>query len=95
MTVDEQKKFVEMQEDLSTVKDDVKEIKTALLGDGYLSKGLVGEFSNVKDVTILGIEKRVLKIEATINRVFWIALGAGVAGGLGIKEIIDWILKVK
>lgn len=93
MTIDEQKKFVEMQEDLSTVKGDVKEIKSALLGDGYLSNGLVGELKNQKD-TITKQDERISKLEGLIKKVTWLAVGAGSGATFGLKYIFDWVMRI-
>lgn len=93
MTIDEQKKFVEMQEDLSTVKGDVKEIKSALLGDGYLSSGLVGELKNQKEV-IAKQDERISKLEGLIKKVTWLAVGAGSGATFGLKYIFDWVMRI-
>lgn len=93
MTIEEQKKFVEMQEDISTVRSDVKEIKAALLGDGYLSQGLVGELKEQKDI-IRKQDERISKLEGMIKKVTWLALGAGAGGILGLKWLADFVMRL-
>lgn len=94
MTIDEQKKFVEMQEDLSTVRTDVKEIKNALIGDGFgLNMGLVGELKNQKE-TIVKQDERISKLEALIKKVTWLAVGAGSGATFGLKYIFDWVMRI-
>lgn len=91
MTDEEQAKFVRMQDDLNTVKTDVNAIKVALLGDGFMSEGLVGEMKNMKGVTLTDLEKRLSKLESFKTKIIYIAAGAGLVGGWGIKEIIEVI----
>lgn len=91
MTQQEHLEFLKMQEDLNTVKDTVNEIKVALLGDGYMSKGLVGELERMKGTTITELDKRISELEKFKNKVVYISIGLGMAGGLGIRTLIDWI----
>jgi hypothetical protein len=93
MTIDEHKKFVEMQEDISTVKVDVRDIKNALLGDGYISTGLIGELKEQKDV-IKKQDERISKLEAMLKKITWLAVGAGAGATFGMKYLFEWIVKI-
>lgn len=93
MTIDEQKKFVEMQEDLSTVKSDVKDIKNALLGDGYISNGLIGELKKQEE-TIKEQGVRLSNLEDAKKRMIYLAIGAGAGGIMGLKTLFDFVMRV-
>lgn len=90
MTVDETRKFVEMQEDLSTVKTDVREIKSALLGDGYLSTGLVGELKK-QDELIRQQGDRLTKLEGMMKKIIALAVGAGAGLTFGLKYLLEYL----
>jgi len=84
MTDVEDTRLEELEIKLSTVEDKVDQILTALIGsDLSLNVGMVQEIKELKG--------RILKLENLKNRVIWMTLGAGLAGGLTISKIIEWI----
>lgn len=72
-----------MQDSLETVKDDIKVIKTALLGDQYGNTGMVNEIKELK--------KKVQILESFKNKVMWIAIGISFVFGIGYNILKDWI----
>lgn len=90
MTVDEKTQFVAMQEDISTVKQDVHEIKQALLGDGYLSTGLVGEIKK-QDLIIKEQGERLTKVESLMKKIIFLAVGAGAGLTFALKYLLEYL----
>ena len=62
---------------------EIKEIKDALLGSPFSGKGMI---ENIRDH-----DERIKALENIKNKVFWIAIGAGVAGGITIGKIMTLI----
>lgn len=84
MNVEEKKRFENMEERLSEIDGKVDEILTALRGDNLgTSAGLVQEFKDIKT--------RVRKLETLKNKMIWTAIGAGIAGGLSLSKLVEWI----
>lgn len=84
MTNFENTRLDELDEKLNKVEDKVDQVLTALVGsDLTLNKGLVRELHEMKG--------RILKLEMLKNKMIWMAMGAGIAGGFSIKTIIEWI----
>lgn len=80
----ENQRLDDLEEKLDTVESKVDQILTALVGsDLTLSKGIVQEIKELKT--------RILKLENLRNRVMWMSMGAGIAGGFSITKIIEWI----
>jgi len=64
----------------------VDKILVALTGDEFkLDKGLVAEYKDLRE--------RVSKLETLKNRIIWISIGAGFAGGIGISKLVEIIGK--
>lgn len=91
MTTFENTRLDEVEEKIDTVENKidaveskVDQVLTALVGsDLTLNKGLVRELQEMKG--------RILKLEMLKNKMIWMAMGAGIAGGFSIKTIIEWI----
>lgn len=80
--VEETVKQIELQTD--KIEDKTNKIYTVLVGDEFnMDKGLVAE--------VKALRERVYKLEVLKNKVIWISIGAGVAGGLSLDKIIEWI----
>lgn len=82
---------------LLTLQQDVREIKTALLGNQYNDTGLIKrqcdsetEIRNVKE----RIEKELNKISSRIDRIYWTAGGISFGVSL-IISIVLFILNLK
>lgn len=84
---------------LSIVEGNVEEIKQKLdlvlsaLTGNEISKngGLVEDIRDLKKVTIPTLMRRIEKLESIKNKMIWMAMGAGITGGVGIVKIIQWI----
>lgn len=73
-----------MEDTLDKMDTKINLISIALLGsDLNTDKGLVQEFKDLRD--------RVAMIEAKANRAIWVAIGAGVGGGISLSTVIQWI----
>lgn len=83
MSPEEKTDFIRMQDSLETVKDDIKVIKTALLGDQYGNAGMVNEIKELK--------QKIQILESFKNRIIWIAMGISMVFGLGYNILKDWI----
>jgi TolA-binding protein len=84
MTQNESSRLEQMEEKLDSLDGKIELISIALLGsDLNTDKGLVKEFKDLRE--------RVATIEAKANRAIWIAVGAGVGGGLSLSTVIKWI----
>lgn len=84
MTIMEDNRLEDLENKLGKVEDKVDQILTALVGsDLSLNVGMVQELKELKG--------RILKLENLKNKVIWMTLGAGLAGGLTISKIIEWI----
>lgn len=84
MTQIENHRLEDMEDKLDKMVGKIELISIALLGsDLNTDKGLVQEFKDLRD--------RVSTIEAKANRAIWIAIGAGVGGGISLSTVIKWI----
>lgn len=74
----------QMEDKLDDLKDQVTKILVALTGDELqMDKGLIAEYKEIRD--------RVSKLEALKNKVIWVSIGAGLAVGISIDKVIEWI----
>lgn len=84
MTALENARLDAMEEKLETLQSDVKEILSALKGSELqLDKGLV--------IGHINLSERVTKLEGLKNKITWVSIGAGVAAGMSIDKVIEWI----
>lgn len=91
MTGIENMKLEELEEKLNTVEGKVDKILIALLGSELMpDNGLLKEIQELKNVD-KETKARVLKLENLKNRVIYMSIGAGIAGGFSITKIIEWI----
>jgi len=73
-----------VEDKVDTMNTKIDRILTALIGDDLqMDRGLIAEYKEMRD--------RISKLEALKNKVIWMAVGAGVAGGVSIVKIIEWI----
>ena len=73
-----------VEDKVDTMNTKIDRILTALIGDDLnLDRGLISEHKDMRD--------RIFKLEALKNKVIWMAVGAGVAGGVSIVKIIDYL----
>jgi len=73
-----------VEDKVDTMNTKIDRILTALIGDDLnLDRGLISEHKDMRD--------RISKLEALKTKVIWMAVGAGVTGGVSIVKIIEWI----
>jgi len=73
-----------VEDKVDTMNTKIDRILIALIGDDLqMDRGLIAEYKEMRD--------RISKLEALKNKVIWMAVGAGVAGGVSIVKIIEWI----
>ena len=73
-----------VEDKVDTMNTKIDRILTALIGDDLqMDRGLIAEYKEMRD--------RISKLEALKNKVIWMAVGAGVAGGVSIVKLIEWI----
>jgi len=84
MTAIESNRLDKMEEKLDQAIGKVDKVLSALTGDDLqIDKGLIAEHKDIRD--------RVTKLEGLKNMIIWISVGAGIAGGLSINKLIEWI----
>lgn len=84
MTAIENSRLDKMEEKLDQAIGKVDKVLSALTGDDLqIDKGLIAEHKDIRD--------RVTKLEGLKNMIIWISVGAGIAGGLSINKLIEWI----
>lgn len=84
MTPVEDKRLDQVERKLNTLEGKVDRVLAALEdNDLNVDGGLITQFKDIK--------KRVTDLEAIKNKVVWISIGAGMAAGLSISKIIEWI----
>ena len=84
MTAIESNRLDKMEEKLDQALIKVDKVLSALTGDDLqIDKGLIAEHKDIRD--------RVTKLEGLKNMIIWISVGAGIAGGLSINKLIEWI----
>ena len=84
MTAIENSRLDKMEEKLDQALLKVDKVLSALTGDDLqIDKGLIAEHKDIRD--------RVTKLEGLKNMIIWISVGAGIAGGLSINKLIEWI----
>lgn len=84
MTTIEGSRLDKMEEKLDQLETKVDKILSALVGDDLqIDKGLIAEHKDIRD--------RVAKLEALKNRIIWVSIGAGIAAGISLNKIIEWI----
>ena len=84
MTAIENSRLDKMEEKLDQALIKVDKVLSALTGDDLqIDKGLIAEHKDIRD--------RVTKLEGLKNMIIWISVGAGIAGGLSINKLIEWI----
>lgn len=63
---------------------EIKEIKDAIIGSEFTSgKGIIE--------TLKEHDERVKALENIKNKVFWVAIGAGISGGIAIGKLMTFI----
>jgi len=73
-----------VEDKVDTMNTKIDRILIALIGDDLqMDRGLIAEYKEMRD--------RISKLEALKNKVIWMAVGAGVTGGVSIVKIIEWI----
>lgn len=73
-----------MEEKLDQLETKVDRILNALIGDTLqIDKGLIAELKETRD--------RVSKLEALKNKIIWVSIGAGIAAGISLNKLIEWI----
>ena len=75
-----------IEEEISSIKDDVKAIKEALLGNAYSSAGLIH--------TLKEHEQKITQITKQIDRFKWIIIGLSMGSGVAVYEIIKTVFKI-
>jgi len=78
------KKVDSIKKELSEQSVELKEIRDALLGNEFNEKN--GIITQVKDH-----EERIEALENKWNKMIWLAIGAGIGGGITISKIISLI----
>lgn len=87
MTQEEKGQIKDMQSKLDRVEDKVDDVLTVLKGDEFNhSQGLVSEVKNIKS--------RVKSLETIKKKFIWLATGAGLAGGLALDKLVEFIKSV-
>lgn len=71
--------------DFNQLRDDVKEIKDALLGNAFKKKGIIDA---VNEHT-----RKIEDLEEKWKRLLWIAIGAGAGGGISVFKILEALFK--
>lgn len=88
MTAVENVRLDALEEKIEILQSDVKKILIALVGDDLkIEKGLIAEYKDMKE--------RLTKLESLKNKIIWVSVGAGVAAGMSIDKVIDWIQIVR
>lgn len=75
------------EKELQALHEDVKEIKQALLGDGYRKEGFVHRLDSY--------EERIGMLEQLRVQMKWLLVGWGIGGaglGLGLRELLVRLL---
>ena len=84
MTAIESERLDKMEQQLDDLEIKVDKILNALTGDELqIDKGLITEYKEIRD--------RVSKLEALKNKIIWVSIGAGLAVGISLDKIIEWI----
>lgn len=84
MTTIENERLDKMEQQLDDLEIKVDKILNALTGDKLqMDKGLIPELKEMRD--------RVSKLEALKNKIIWVSIGAGLAVGISLNKIIEWI----
>ncbi len=84
MTSIENKRLDKMEQQLDEVEEKVDRILNALVGDELqMDKGLIHALNDMRD--------RVSRLEALKNKIIWVSIGAGLAVGISLDKIIEWI----
>lgn len=78
------KKVDSIKKELSEQSVELKQIRDALLGNEFNEKN--GIINQVKDH-----EDRLEAMEKKWNKMIWLAIGAGIGGGITISKIISLI----
>lgn len=77
---------------LKDLEEKVDKILAALVGNDISKNGgLVEDIRDLKRSTIPGIITRLEKLEAIKNKAIWMAVGAGMTGGISLVKIVQWI----
>lgn len=84
MTSIESTRLDHMEQKIDDLQKDVNKILTALTGDDLkMDEGLIAEYKELKG--------RVQKLEALKAKIIWVSIGAGVAAGISIDKVVEWI----
>lgn len=83
MSPEEKTDFIRMQDNLDRVREDIKAIKMALLGDEYGNAGMVNEMKELK--------RKIQSLEAFKNKIVWVTIGISSVFALGYNVLKDWL----